>query len=418
MQNNRKNIKNNNSIEIPNFINYADNHNQSSSNRGNSSPEQFDSDEFIKEINTSLARQVSSEIEEESSVIRKPSKKKRSKLYKAPLFLLVILLLLCSVLMFTDTGKRMIIQIAGNYIYNNLNYQALDPNETTDTPSSNSTEVNVITDHVINILLIGLEENGGAQNTDSMIVATMNTENHSLKLTSLMRDLYVEIPGYNNNKLNSAYSKGGIKLLYQTIELNFGLHLNGYCLVNYEAFEQIVDLVGGVDITLTGDEANYLNRTNYISEKANRCVVAGSQLMNGNQVLGYCRVRYVSTGTENNDFGRTQRQRIVLDAIYDKVKSKNVFSLVLLMNNILTQVDFETNITNKEFNRYLEEAVSLKVKDLETLRIPTDGSFDNARVPIGSHNVEVLKPKDWNSTREEINTFIYGDQPNSTTTKQ
>jgi anionic cell wall polymer biosynthesis LytR-Cps2A-Psr (LCP) family protein len=178
-------------------------------------------------------------------------------------------------------------------------------------------------------------------------------------------------------------------------------------MVNFEAFEQIVDMVGGVEITLTEQEASYLRTTNYISNKSNRNVVAGTQLMNGNQALGYCRVRKVSTGTENNDFGRTQRHRIVLEAIYNKLKSKNIVSLVLLMNKILTQVEIKTDINNKTFNYCLEEAVKLKIKELETMRIPSDGTFDNASVMIGSRKSAVLVPKDWEATKKYINDFIY-----------
>ena len=413
MNNNKKDNDNKSYIEIPDFINTKDSSGLSSPRKRVPLENTYDSDDFIKEINSSLAKQINADMENKKPPVPKASKKKRSRIYKAPLIMLVILLVLISAMMFTDTGKKMIINLAGNYIYDHLNFQASEGFESAEDQTEDGSNL-IVQDHVVNILLLGLEENGGARNTDSMIVATMNTKNHTLKLSSLMRDLYVQIPGYKDNKLNSAYAKGDISLLYQTIEMNFGLDLNGYCLVNYDAFEQIVDLVGGVEITLTEEEAKYLNRTNYISEKSNRNVVAGTQIMNGNQALGYCRIRYVSTGTENNDFGRTQRQRVVLEAIYDKVKSKNVISLVVLMNKILTQADIETNITNKEFNRYLQEAVSLKVKELETMRIPSDGTYNNARVPIGSRNVEVLQPKDWNATREELHTFIYGEETATT----
>jgi len=137
-------------------------------------------------------------------------------------------------------------------------------------------------------------------------------------------------------------------------------------------------------------------------------VVAGKQLMNGNQVLGYCRIRRVSTGTESYDFGRTQRQRKVLQAIYNKLKSKNIVSLVVTMNKILDQVEIKTDISNKTFNYCLEEAVSLKVKELETFRIPADGSYENVSVKIGKAKASVLMPKDMEALRKQLNEFIYG----------
>jgi anionic cell wall polymer biosynthesis LytR-Cps2A-Psr (LCP) family protein len=131
--------------------------------------------------------------------------------------------------------------------------------------------------------------------------------------------------------------------------------------------------------------------------------------MNGNQVLGYCRVRKVSTGTEHDDFGRTQRQRIVLESIYDKIRSKNVIPQMFLMNDILKKIPIKTDILQGDFKNYLYEASELKVKDIDTYRVPADGSYDNADVQIGSRMQEVLQPKDWDATRQELHTFIYGE---------
>jgi LCP family protein required for cell wall assembly len=399
----KPNNKSEKSIEIPNFINSRDNRNSSKSSR---------------RTTPSQARKYDSEYDEEDFdeayrpnkrvSYRSRKKKKKSSLGRILIINLSLLIILSGLLFLTPPGRKAILNIAGNYIYNNLEYQpAQNAIVDSDEAAAGVNNEQIVQKPVMNFLLIGIEEIKGDQNTDSMVIATMNTRTHTLKLTSLMRDLYVEIPGYNNNRINSAYAKGGIKLLYETIKLNFGIDIDGYCMVNFEAFEQIVDMVGGVEITLTEQEASYLRTTNYISNKSNRNVVAGTQLMNGNQALGYCRVRKVSTGTENNDFGRTQRHRIVLEAIYNKLKSKNIVSLVLLMNKILTQVEIKTDINNKTFNYCLEEAVKLKIKELETMRIPSDGTFDNASVMIGSRKSAVLVPKDWEATKKYINDFIY-----------
>ena len=95
----------------------------------------------------------------------------------------------------------------------------------------------------------------------------LKRKDKTLKLTSLLRDSYVEIPGYKANKLNSAYSKGGVDLLIETIEKNYKIHIDGYASVNFEAFEKLVDMLGGVTIELGKEEAAYLNKTNYISKK-------------------------------------------------------------------------------------------------------------------------------------------------------
>lgn len=366
-----------------------------------------DEADFLDEVNRSLASQVNLELGENATTMRRrPTKKKKFK-KSVKIFAAVFsaFMLIACLLMFTSPGRKLILNIAGNYIYGKLDYQE---------PESDVKETIKITkpkeeQHIINILLLGVEEIGGASNTDVMIVATMNTKDKSIKLTSLMRDLYVEIPGYNNNKLNSVYAKEGIDLLYQTIKNNFGITLDGYAKVDFESFEDIVDLLGGVEVTLTANEANYLNRTNYISNPAYRNVVEGTQIFNGNQAVGYARIRYVSTGKEANDFGRTSRHRALLNAIFDKMKTKNIIQLGLTMNKILDQIGIETDITQAEFNTYLEEAASLKVSELQNYRIPSDGNFKNERVPIGSHNQDVLVPLDWEATRQEIRQIIFGD---------
>lgn len=372
-------------------------------------------DSFLNDVNASLAMQISREMEEQVTGT-KENKKKKKKYKGVKIFGIVfsIFMVLSALLLFTSGGRRIIIDIAGKYIYDKLEYDQT-PNDNTDTNvDKGQTEV-VIVDDVVNVLLLGVEEINGASNTDSIMIATMNTKDKSMKLTSIMRDLYVDIPGYSKNRINSAYAKGDIDLLYETIKLNLDINLDGYVSVNFESFEKIVDLIGGIEITLTRQEANYLNTTNYISNPAYRNVIAGTQILNGNQALGYSRVRKVSTGTENNDYGRTQRHRIVMNAIFEKIKSKNIIQLGLLMNDILSNVNIKTDITNKQFNRYLEEAVSLKVSSLETYRVPSDGTFDNIKVKMGKYNQDVLQPKDWALTRKELRDFIYGAEDTQTT---
>lgn len=404
MQRNDNNNDNNSQkwIDVPSFVNKGSEINQLSGRLKNRMDYDDDSNAFVKEVNSSLAKQISNfeEGTSQNRTMKYKKKKKFSKIIKLLFFTLLSLTALCCLLLFTTPGRNLIIKVATEYIYGNLDH-------TDSTAASGDNVETEAEDKIVNILLIGIEEINNAQNTDSMMIATMNTETHTLKLTSLMRDTYVKIPGYDDNRLNSAYSKGGIDLLYQTIELNFGIKVDGYCMVNFDAFEQIVDLVHGVEVTLTQEEADYLNTTNYISDPKNRTVTAGTQTLNGNQALGYCRVRKRPTATESNDFGRTQRQRIVLAAIYDKVKSKNVVELALLMNNILTDPDIpiKTDLTKAQFNRYLKEAMNLKVKKLDTLRIPSDGNYENVTI----NKKDVLNITDWDATRQEIYNFIYGD---------
>ena len=94
----------------------------------------------------------------------------------------------------------------------------------------------------------------------------MNTEQKSLKMVSFMRDCYVSIPGYRDNKLNAAYNNGGGELVSKTIEQNFGVRPDGYIRVNFEAFRKVINKIGGVEVTLTEDEARYLYKLHFGKE--------------------------------------------------------------------------------------------------------------------------------------------------------
>lgn len=293
------------------------------------------------------------------------------------------------------------------------NYVVIDPDEI-EWPD-NIEDVKKV-EGVINILLIGeeaIESGGGRGRSDSMMIATINTYENSLKLTSIMRDLYVQIPGYSDNRANAAYQIGGIPLVYNMIKQNFDLELDGYVLVGFNDFEGVIDALGGVEITLTQQEADYLNRTNYISNKAYRNVVAGVQTLNGNQALGYARVRKVPTGDNvSDDFGRTSRQRIVLNAIFEKYKTKSLTDLIGLLPNILSMVT--TDIEKSRILNYMATAISVIQNggtELQTCRIPIDNEFIQADI----RGMDVLVADTFQENKEALQKFIFGDSINDTT---
>jgi polyisoprenyl-teichoic acid--peptidoglycan teichoic acid transferase len=388
-------------------------------------------DEFLDDLKISLSKQVNDTITTEGAAsynnndpepVKKTEDGKNGKKLPGKLLKYIgipILLILLSALLLTKTefGRNLIVRVISEYSYGKLDYEATEEPAAPDIqneepepdPEGNNENPKPPEEkYISNILLIGVETFEGAQNTDTMIVASLDSKNNVIKLTSLMRDLYVTIPGHKDNKLNSAFGTGGINLLYDTIETNFGLTMDGYVLVDFNDFEEIIDYLGGLDIELTSTEAAYLRSTNYISNPAYRNVVAGVQHMNGNQVLGYCRIRKVSTKTESADFGRTQRQRIVLEKIFEKLRKKNVVQLGLIMNNILSSIDVKTDITKSDYNSYLQQAVYLEKNEIKTFRVPMDDSFNSKKVRIGRYNQDVLVPKSWSETRSVLQNFIYG----------
>lgn len=235
-------------------------------------------------------------------------------------------------------------------------------------------------DDIINILVIGndyrKEKNYNASGlTDTMIIATMDLKHGTLKTTSLMRDCYVEIPGHGYAKLNAANSFGGIELLYKTIATNFNIELDGYVEVGFSAFTEAVDAVGGIELELTESEAEYLNTTNYIRNKKYRNVKVGKQTLNGAQALGYCRIRKKGTTINGlrDDYGRTWRQRTVINAVFDKVKSLPMTEWLEIANKLLKHVT--TDLTNDKIIAYVTDVVTMGTTKIHQLQIPINGYY-------------------------------------------
>lgn len=362
-----------------------------------------------KEVQDILKQQVNDIMNEPQSAARAGKRrgqgKKKRKALKVTGFLVFIILVIIAVIVGTKGGRSIVYKAASSYIYGNMNNEDVIKEYHEQGGSSRSADSVRHEDYVTNFLIFGIEEIKGARNTDSMMIASINTKDKSIKLTSLLRDSYVEIPDHKANKLNSAYAKGGAKLLIDTIEYNYKIRIDGYASVNFESFEKIVDILGGVTIELGEEEAKYLNRTNYISKKENRKVKPGVNKLNGNQVMGYCRVRRVKTlGGANYDYGRIIRQQRTLKAIFDSFKSKNIFELLKVSKECLGYIT--TNLTEIQIKRVIEAVVENKIKTLDTFRIPVNGAFDDPKKYNGISDPLVL---DWNTNRIELFKFIYND---------
>ena len=188
-------------------------------------------------------------------------------------------------------------------------------------------------DNLINILLVGQDrrEGQGRQRSDTMIVCSINPETYEMSMVSFLRDLYVQFPGdYSDNRLNAAYAFGGFPLLCETLTLNFGIHIDGCIEVDFYSFKDIVDAVGGVDINLTAAEANYLGSG----------VKEGMNHLDGATALDYSRIRMI-----DSDFYRTGRQRNVLNAIINNVRTYSVSQIVDLVNALLPYVTTDMSNT-------------------------------------------------------------------------
>ena len=227
-------------------------------------------------------------------------------------------------------------------------------------------------DDVINILLIGQDRRPGETRarSDSMILCTVNRDSKTIILTSFMRDLYVQIPGYGNNRINASYAWGGMELLNKTLEQNFGIYIDGNVEVDFNQFSNIVDLLGGVPMELRSDEASYINSDTKSS------LSAGMQILNGKQALSYSRIRNLDADA---DFSRTNRQRKVISALFNQVKDSGLTTLLGLLDEVLPMVT--TDMSNGEILGYAAKVFPMfSGASITSQRIPADGAYKGAMI--------------------------------------
>ncbi len=226
-------------------------------------------------------------------------------------------------------------------------------------------------DNVVNILLVGQDRRPGEgrQRSDSMILVTFNKSKQTITLTSFMRDCYVQIPGYKANKLNAAYAFGGMSLLNQTLEQNFGVHVDGNIEVDFDGFQDVIDLLGGVDISLTEEEVSYMNNGLGLNG-TDRQLSVGTNRLDGEQALVYARIRSI-----DSDYRRAERQRKVISSLIQRYKSQSLTTMLGLLEDILPLV--VTNMDKGEIVDYTLELMPMLAScGVETLRIPVDGTFN------------------------------------------
>ncbi len=250
-------------------------------------------------------------------------------------------------------------------------------------------------DDVINILFIGTDgrSNVEGNRSDTMMLFSIDKQNKKLKLTSFLRDSYVYIPskGYHT-KLNAAFTYGGVQLVMDTIEYNFGVKIDNYVMVNFKIFRKFVNLLGGVTVDgVTEAEAKYMREEVKIPS-----IVEGTNHMTGHQALWYCRIRYV-----DNDFRRTERQRKVIMAIVGKALRTNPFKLISIVKEVLPNIS--TDINQSEL---ISLAVGAALRyihfDIEQQQIPAEGTWSDARI-----NGQAVLKMNFDENREILRSYLY-----------
>lgn len=224
-------------------------------------------------------------------------------------------------------------------------------------------------DHILNILLIGQDARPGQkrQRSDSMILCTVNTEKKTMVMTSFLRDLYVDIPEWNgktyyDNRLNVNYVFGGMGMLNKCLEMNFGVVVDYNIEVNFSGFTEIVDLMGGVDIELTKAEARYMGLS------------AGMNHFDGERALDYSRIRKL-----DSDFGRTNRQRNVLNALLEKVRDSSLKDILALTDAVFPMIT--TDMENSDIVDVVMKVFPVLAElEVTTQHIPAEGTYRGASI--------------------------------------
>lgn len=202
-----------------------------------------------------------------------------------------------------------------------------------------------------NVAIFGIDSRkdnyGKGNRSDCIIIASMNTETHEVKLISVYRDTYVKIEGHGYDKIAHAYSYGEAKLALKTLNENLDLNITDFVTVNFDAVADAVDALGGIKMKITSAEVQYIN--GYIDEtsqvtgkKSEHITKAGTYTLDGVQAVAYSRIRYTSGG----DYKRTERMRDVIAAMIDKLKTKSVTQINKIADKILPKVYTNLDLTD------------------------------------------------------------------------
>ncbi|MBQ9767522.1 MAG: LCP family protein [Lachnospiraceae bacterium] len=345
------------------------------------------------------------EFENEQEKEKKQKKKKRGLLGNFILVLATIVAVVAAALLFlvyTSAGRKFTAKVVASYLHGAITYvsgEDEDSPEAEGKPEDKGQSAENGQKEVYHVLLLGEEAirgTAGKGRTDAILLVTIHTGSKKISVTSVLRDTYVEPEGMNPCKINAVYARLGVTGLYQILYEKLGVLPDGYVKVGFDSFEAIVDLLGGAEVTLTEEEAEYLNTHNYISKEEFRNVRAGTQVLNGNQTLGYCRVRYVANcnGTKN-DYGRTERQRMVLKNLFERYKEAGVMNWAKILKEVLGYI--ETDISESTLENLIFAVYDNKITDMEQQQLPAKGTFDT---PKAVGNVTSPIVVDWEANKE------------------
>ncbi len=322
--------------------------------------------------------------------------------------------------------------------YSRINYESINiAEDVSSAKNNNSSRTNtysgtLLTDsEILNILLIGADTryNQNRGNSDTMILMSVDTKHKKLKLLSFMRDTYVSIPGYGENKLTAAYNLGGAALTVSTIQVNYGIRIDRYAIVDFKSFRNIIDTLGGLDIELTQEEVDYIDwqcwTNNQVQTRHELDAESYSYSdngsgeettmvhLNGRQALWHARNRGEEGICSGDDYTRTQRQRNVIGLLVNKLKSSDVATIMNVIYDIGPMI--KTNLKSSEISalatnvvKYLNyEIVSASAPQYDMIGIDFYYSDYNRPVYVDGWMVSCIVICDWDDFRYKTAEFVF-----------
>lgn len=330
---------------------------------------------------------------------KEPKQKKYESKNDKLVFVLFIIMVLSLIVIF---GCFQLMNLAKLLNHNELDKTNLGITSLTSEMNNNN---------VTNIALFGVDQRGNETQTrsDAIIVLTVDKVYNKIKITSIMRDTAVEIEGYGQQKINTAYFYGGAQLAVKTLNQNFSLNITEYATVNFQQMAQIIDAIGGIDLEISESERQDAN--NSIYEQASTAGMevdiiesAGYQTLSGTQAVAFARIRRVSTSEGiNDDFGRTDRQREVLEQMFQKALDMNPLKYTELAKELLPAIQTSLNLS--------------EIIDLSTILL-RNVKFEDYRIPsnvdlIGDGTIYLGSQQALNvnltSASSKLYDFIYRD---------
>lgn len=285
--------------------------------------------------------------------------------------------------------------------FDKMTYKELDETDLgIEVSNDDAAQVNV--EDITKFVIFGSDsrdtDNSYAGRSDTIIIVVINNIDKSINLISVPRDTYVDVPGYGMTKINHAYAYGQEQLSIKTLNTNFGLDLTQYVTIDFSGLVNCIDRVGGVELTLSQEEVDFINSE---MTPENKIASAGTVTLNGVQALKHSRNRYVG-----NDFTRAFRQREILIALMKKVSTMSPEEILDLSDDILVNLT-----TNMDINMYkdmflkLSGDMSTYLSNINSVQIPsTDYGYDNWVDGIYYFGFDMERAK------QDFNKYYYGNE--------